>query len=726
MRRLVLAAACLALAACGGESGSSRTAVEVSPEDAARIAALTARLDALEAEIVEAEDVSAIKRLMRTYGYYLDRGLWEDLTDLFTEDAVGSYPAGVFIGRESLHPHFLDNNGRGYLGFEEGRLGNHIPLQPVINVDPDGRTAHGRWRVLAQLGQYGQSANWAGGVYEIDYRKEDGVWKIAELEYFNQFGGQYEGGWKGAAPGETEPPRPGASRFANLPRPPDQPSRAAECPSFPTGTCIPPFHYGNPASGRPFNPEDWAEGGERQPASPYVASADAAPGGEAADAVVPADPAAALADAAARVASLRARASLQQDGRDIENLQAIYGYYLDRMLWDEIADLFAADGTIEAGHRGVYVGQDRVREFLHSVGPEGPRYGVLNDHIQVQPVIHVAPDGLTARARSRVIAMTGTYGESGRIGDGVYENEYVKEDGVWKFKSLHFFPIFMSDYDQGWGESAIASPGPSETLPPDRPSTVEYAEYPTYFAPPFHYPNPVTGEPVQYREGSTAPVDLTPPVAPPAPAVASMTVAELEAAIADAEHAIQLVRDRDEIDNLIRAYGYYLDKNMWNDLADLFSEDGSIELAQRGVYIGRERVREFLHTVFGAPGPSAGRLGDHVQVQPVIIVAEDGQTAVARSRVIQMMGFAGRSASWVGGVYVNDFVKEDGVWKFKTDHAFNTFMANYEGGWAHASSQTLPGPSERLPPDTPPTQTFRPFPWVIDIPFNYANPVTGE
>jgi hypothetical protein len=53
-------------------------------------------------------------------------------------------------------------------------------------------------------------------------------------------------------------------------------------------------------------------------------------------------------------------------------------------------------------------------------------------------------------------------------------------------------------------------------------------------------------------------------------------------------------------------------------------------------------------------------------------------------------------------------------------------MANYEGGWAHASSQTLPGPSERLPPDTPPTRTFRPFPWVIDIPFNYANPVTGE
>ncbi len=276
MRRAWLAA-CVVLAACGAEPAAEQAeapapaaasaapaaqaeavAVVVSPQDAARIEALTARLDALESEIQVAEDTAAIKRLMRTYSFYLDRGLWEDLTDLFTDDAVGSYPAGVFIGKESLHSHFLDNNGRGYLGFEEGRLGNHIVLQPVITIEPDGLTAHGRWRVLAQLGQYGESANWAGGVYEIDYRKEDGVWKLSELEYFGSFGGPYPTGWKGAAPGETPPPGPGAARFADLPRPPDEPSRAAECQGYPTGTCIPPFHYDNPVSGRPFNPEDWA------------------------------------------------------------------------------------------------------------------------------------------------------------------------------------------------------------------------------------------------------------------------------------------------------------------------------------------------------------------------------------------------------------------------------------------------------------------------------------
>jgi hypothetical protein len=204
-----------------------------------------------------------------------------------------------------------------------------------------------------------------------------------------------------------------------------------------------------------------------------------------------------------------------------------------------------------------------------------------------------------------------------------------------------------------------------------------------------------------------------------------MSIAELEAALADAGIAVERLRAYDAIDNLIRAYGYYLDKNMWDDLADLFSEDGTIELAQRGVYVGRDRVREFLHTVFGEPGPSAGRLGDHLQVQPAIFVSEDGKTAIARSRVLQMMAFAGRSSSWVGGVYLNEFVQEDGVWKIKTDHAFNVFMAPYEGGWAHTTSQTLPGQSDRLPPDRPPSVVFRPFPYVIDIPFTYPNPVTG-
>jgi hypothetical protein len=33
---------------------------------------------------------------------------------------------------------------------------------------------------------------------------------------------------------------------------------------------------------------------------------------------------------------------------------------------------------------------------------------------------------------------------------GTFENEYVKQDGVWKLKSVHVYPRLFTDYDKGW------------------------------------------------------------------------------------------------------------------------------------------------------------------------------------------------------------------------------------------------------------------------------------
>ena len=84
---------------------------------------------------------------------------------------------------------------------------------------------------------------------------------------------------------------------------------------------------------------------------------------------------------AARVAALRARldavaerAARVDDVNEIENLQGSYGYYTDKMLWDEVIDLFAEDGTLEIGPSGVYVGKDSIRRYLFSLsdGKQGP------------------------------------------------------------------------------------------------------------------------------------------------------------------------------------------------------------------------------------------------------------------------------------------------------------------------------------------------------------------
>ena len=109
------------------------------------------------------------------------------------------------------------------------------------------------------------------------------------------------------------------------------------------------------------------------------------------------------------------------------------------------------------------------------------------------PVITLAPDGLTAKARWRAIVLEGELGGQAFWGEGPYENEYVKDDGVWKIKALHWYQALYVPYEGGWQ----TNPDPtgakyvSGTLPPDRPPTVEYKTWPNTYVPPFSFPNPV-------------------------------------------------------------------------------------------------------------------------------------------------------------------------------------------------------------------------------------------
>ena len=660
-----------------------------------------ARLDRLEAEIEAAESVSAIKRLQRAYGYYLDKGMWADLSELFTEDAVANYPAGVYVGKESITRHLYLNVGGGEvgeIGLGDGRLYNHMSIQPVVHLDPGGETAKGRWRALAMFGGYGGAAMWAEGVYLFEYAKEGGVWKIRSLDYHSGFGAPYETGW--VAPDE---PRASAPR-GTLAHPPDRP-RNMECEGF-LDACIAPFHYENPGSGS----------GGRVWSTAEVRRGDAS--GERSD--------------GERLARLALRAKRLAAEQAVENLIDVYGYYFDRRLWDHVADLFTDDGTIEMGLRGVYVGKARIRAFLDLLGPAGLSDGELFDHVQLQPIVTVSADGRTAKARSRTLAMTGVHESHGEWSEGIYESTFVDDGGVWKFKSLRYYPTFISDYELGWAKDAKPAPGPSESLPPDRPPTDRYEIYPKAHIPPYHYVNPATGRPPQYPTGAGQPnasavAAVLEPVAPVrSPLMADVPDDDgLEPLLAETERVVARVKDYHELENLQNAYGYYLDKNLWNDLADLFAEDGSMELAQRGVYAGRERVRRFLFEVFGPEGPQPGRLGNHVQMQHVIHVAPDGASAKIRSRMMQQLSF-GRGASLGAAVYENEAVKEDGVWKLRKVHAFNTWTASYDGGWITSPGRRVPGPSERFPPDRPPSFEFAMFPSVYEIPFHYDNPVSGR
>ena len=191
--------------------------------------------------------------------------------------------------------------------------------------------------------------------------------------------------------------------------------------------------------------------------------------------------------------ALSIRIERLQDISDVGKMPAYYSYYVDKAQWRSVADLFAKDGTLEIGGRGVFLGRERAFEYLVTgLGPIGPRDGILIDHQNFQPLVTIHADGKTAEVRAIAFVMS-----SGGWGHNYYENDYIKEDGVWKIKKLHGPFNMYASYSIGWVDKTIPNTYPEKFLPPpDLPPTVLYLDYPNYYVEPFHFLNPVTGKPM--------------------------------------------------------------------------------------------------------------------------------------------------------------------------------------------------------------------------------------
>ena len=148
------------VAAAGGCFLAMRTTAQIAPDNG--LAAIQVRMAQLENRLQKARAIRDIKRLQYSYAHYAELGLWLDLGDLFATNGIAHYAQGDFRGPESLRKFYLQELGRGQLGLADGRIYPHIMIQPVVTVAPDGKTAKGRWHVIAMLGSYGASASWAG------------------------------------------------------------------------------------------------------------------------------------------------------------------------------------------------------------------------------------------------------------------------------------------------------------------------------------------------------------------------------------------------------------------------------------------------------------------------------------------------------------------------------------------------------------------------------------
>ena len=433
----------------------------LNPALQAKLAQDFARLQEIEGRATRVDDVNQLRNLQGIFGYYFDKAMWDDVADLFADDGTIELGLnGVYAGKANIRKYLYSFTG-GKPGLRPGEIMNHFQLSPVVTLASDGQSAKGRWRTIIQGGTYGKGSggDWGEGIYENEYVQQNGVWKIKTLHFYTKFYAPYEGGW-------TRAPKGSALRYGKSSVKPSKPTTVKYEP-YP-GKFTPPFHYQNPVA------TSYVFGGPQQ----------ALPSNSAAPKTV--------ADLEAQVRALELRVERLKAVDDVERLNAQYGFYVDKSMQDAISALFTENATLEILGRGVFIGKDRIYEYMRRLG--APQVGSLFNHMQLGPVVHISDDGQSAQIRVRLLVMFGQDGRAAQWGEGIYENTFVKDNGVWKYNNLHGYQTFYTNYEDGWAKKASAMFSPFAGYPPDAPQSIPYDPYPALFTPPFHYKNPVTGK----------------------------------------------------------------------------------------------------------------------------------------------------------------------------------------------------------------------------------------
>ena len=142
---------------------------------------------------------------------------------------------------------------------------------------------------------------------------------------------------------------------------------------------------------------------------------------------------------------LEARVKRLEDLEAIRRLRYTYCYLCDEYKMDELLKLFAKGAQCDFHEFGQYVGNEEVAKFYKEIVPTAMTFFV---HMVHNPMIEIIDEN---NAKGKWYAdVPATLSGEARWMCGRYEEQYVKEDGVWKFKEINFFWYYETPIDQGW------------------------------------------------------------------------------------------------------------------------------------------------------------------------------------------------------------------------------------------------------------------------------------
>jgi bile-acid 7alpha-dehydratase len=156
------------------------------------------------------------------------------------------------------------------------------------------------------------------------------------------------------------------------------------------------------------------------------------------------------------------RIGLLEDIEAIKKLKHRYLHCLDSKLWEELEQCLAGD--VKASFMGgamKYDGRQELMEFYRVSLPPIR----LTSHTSHHPQIEITGDGSATGMWEVKTYLIETEANLSLGGMSVFNEEYVKQDGEWKIKSMHCYRL----YEEMWSRNDIASLKLSQVYQFDKP-----------------------------------------------------------------------------------------------------------------------------------------------------------------------------------------------------------------------------------------------------------------
>lgn len=154
-----------------------------------------------------------------------------------------------------------------------------------------------------------------------------------------------------------------------------------------------------------------------------------------------------------------------------------------------------------------------------------------------------------------------------------------------------------------------------------------------------------------------------------------------ESRLQQLEDRLHELEAKEAIRQLRGEYCYRADARDWEAWADVFTDDGRIEVDQLGTFEGREEIIQFGEEVIAAEY----QWFSHMVHNGVIDVDGDEATGTwyfEVPRVSKQTLLNEGEAGWLQGQYDEEYRLVDGEWKISSSKASFHYVANYENGWA--------------------------------------------